>query len=74
MTLDEKIRIFREIQDIANAMREDILKDLSLWQSKALCGFFIEALTQYRNEHKCSFEEARNAVKAFLAQNGEADS
>jgi hypothetical protein len=70
MTLDERIKMYRAMQDIANALHESIMKDLTLWQSKALCGFFIEAMTQYRKEHNCSFEEARNAVKAFLAQNG----
>jgi len=69
MTLDERINLYRELQAAVNKLREDILNELTLWQSKALCGFFIEALTQYRKEHNCTFEEAKNAVQAFVAQN-----
>lgn len=66
MNIDDLFSIRNSLRSSLMEVEAVLLKELSLWQSKATNGFFVQAVIQYKKENNCSLPEAQKAVKAFL--------
>lgn len=74
MNIDKMLAFRRVLQNTLFDLNAEILKELTLWQSKADHGFKVDAILQLRDEiiasgGNCTLAEAKRMVDAHIASN-----
>lgn len=65
MDLAELIKKHNDLSYEALNIKKEILCQITGWEAIANLGFFADAVTAYRNEHKCSFKEGITAINRY---------